>query len=90
MCDKFFESVGVSEDLLFAGGGCVNLIHQVGETVEGGWLAHFMLAQFFRKYSKVDDNPRAILILNQHSKTHWVSIGNKLGLNISSLEGKSS
>lgn len=87
MCDKFFDSVGVSEDVLFAGGGTVNVIHQVGEKVEGGFLAHFMLAQFFRKYSKEADGARVLLILNHHSKMHWLSLGSKLGINLSALEG---
>lgn len=87
MCDKFFENVGVSDDVLFAGGGSVNLVHQLGELVEGGFLAHFMLSHYFRKYSSDDNSSKALLILNHHSKAHWANIGSKLGTNISALEG---
>ncbi|CAL8074407.1 unnamed protein product [Orchesella dallaii] len=87
MCDKFFESVGITEDALYCGKGAFNVVHQFGETVEGGFVNHFILTQFFRKYSREQDNARALLILNHHNAAHWTSIANKLGTNISTLQG---
>jgi len=87
MCDKFFESVGLTDDTLFTGKGCVNVVHQFGESMEGGFLYQFMLTQFFRRYSREQDNARALMILNHHSIAHWTSIGSKLGTNISAFQG---
>ncbi|ODM95573.1 Elongator complex protein 6, partial [Orchesella cincta] len=78
--------VGITEDALFTGKGSVNVVHQFGETVEGGFLNHFMLTQFFRKFSREQDNARALLILNHHTVAHWTSIASKLGTNINVLQ----